>query len=265
LPRSVPQVVDRIVREIRPDFRKKLLLTKREDLVQFQQGWGTGIRNSLCLLAGNNDQLLRAACRGNLCHPEEASMVIMEAVWDRLHKVKRVMPAYGDDAPTTQEHDHDHPGPPASNGEGTLARAEPAFIEPDECPVSRGTQSSDALQATMPFNGRFVFSPNGPGFVDRDGALGIKFPWMRRIPGSLIVGGRRLDGAAEPARAYMNNGYGKKGFMPTYLVFPTPGCWEITGRIGEQSLTFVVEVEKIGDGPSWRFEGLSEGWYQTTL
>jgi hypothetical protein len=97
LPRSVTQVVDRIVKDISPEFRKTLLTTKREDLVQFQYGWGTGIRNSLCLLAGNNDQLIRSACDGQLCHPEDASMVIMEAVWDRLHAVKRVMPTYGDD------------------------------------------------------------------------------------------------------------------------------------------------------------------------
>jgi hypothetical protein len=99
LPRSVTQVVDRIVKGISPDFRRILLKTKREDLVQFQHGWGTGIRNSLCLLAGNNDQLIRSACDGELCHPEDASMIIMEAVWDRLHTVKRVMPTYGDEPP----------------------------------------------------------------------------------------------------------------------------------------------------------------------
>lgn len=29
---------------------------------------------------------------------------------------------------------------------------------------------------------------------------GIKFPWWRLVPGELIVGGRRLDGEAAPAR-----------------------------------------------------------------
>jgi hypothetical protein len=58
---------------------------------------GTGIRDSLRGLAGNNDQLIRSACDGQLCHPEDASLVIMAAVWDRLHAVKRVMPTYGDD------------------------------------------------------------------------------------------------------------------------------------------------------------------------
>lgn len=91
LPRNVDRVVERIVKQIEPQFREKLLKTKRDDLVQFQQGWGTGIRDSLCLEAGNNDQLIRSACNGDLCHPEEASMVIMEAVWHRLESVQRVL------------------------------------------------------------------------------------------------------------------------------------------------------------------------------
>jgi hypothetical protein len=91
LPRNVPRAVDRIVSQMYPELKEKLLATKREDLVQFQTDWGKGIRNSLCLLAGGNDQLLRNACKGELCHPDDASMVIMEAVWDRLQSVKKVM------------------------------------------------------------------------------------------------------------------------------------------------------------------------------
>ena len=90
LPRSVDRVVERIVKNIDPQFREKLLETKREDLVQFQE-WGTGIRESLCLGAGNNNQLIRSACKGELCHPETASTVIMEAVWERLGTVQRVL------------------------------------------------------------------------------------------------------------------------------------------------------------------------------
>jgi hypothetical protein len=90
LPRNVNRVVDRIVKNIEPVFREKLLETKREDLVQFQQ-WESGIRESLCLEAGNNDQLIRSACNGELCHPQTATTVIMEAVWDRLESVQRVL------------------------------------------------------------------------------------------------------------------------------------------------------------------------------
>lgn len=91
LPRNVTRAVDRIVADMYPELREKLLTTKREDLVQFQADWGKGIRNSLCLVAGGNDQLTRSACNGQLCHPDEASLIIMQSVWDRLQKVKKVL------------------------------------------------------------------------------------------------------------------------------------------------------------------------------
>jgi hypothetical protein len=90
LPRNVPRAVDRIMADMYPELREKLLATKREDLAQFQE-WSKGIRTQLCLEAGGNDQLTRSACNGELCHPETVSMIIMEAVWDRLQTVKKVL------------------------------------------------------------------------------------------------------------------------------------------------------------------------------
>jgi hypothetical protein len=87
LPQSLTEAVDLIVKELDSKSRATLLQTKREDLIQFHHGWGTGIRNSMCLWGGN-DQLIRSACGGKLCHPDDASMLIMEAVWDRLHAAK---------------------------------------------------------------------------------------------------------------------------------------------------------------------------------
>jgi hypothetical protein len=135
------------------------------------------------------------------------------------------------------------------------------------CPVTRsstGKHENDSLLALLPPGGKFVFRPGGAGFVDHDGALGIKFAWDRKKKGQLAVGGRRLDGTASPLRAYLYD-YGDTGFQPVYLVFPTPGCWEVEGRVADsQILKFVVEVEKVGDGPPWRFEGLERGWRMTS-
>jgi hypothetical protein len=64
------------------------------------------------------------------------------------------------------------------------------------CEVSKGMQRNDALQAIVPPDGRFVFHPGGPGFVDRDGALGIKFGWDRLVTGALIV----VVGGSTPMR-----------------------------------------------------------------
>lgn len=148
----------------------------------------------------------------------------------------------------------------------SVAGAEPAQTQ-QICEVSKGAQRNDGLKASVPPDGTFVFRPGGPGFVDRDGALGIKFAWSRPVGAELIVGGRRLDGEAPPARAYMHDGYRDAEFQPTYLVFPTPGCWQITGRVGDRSLSFTVQVEKVGSGPDWKYEGLpvGRGWRQTTL
>jgi len=136
---------------------------------------------------------------------------------------------------------------------GAQEAAEPA------CPVTHpsgddGDYSNDALQVSLPLNGTFVFEPEGPGFVAvSDGALGIKVLWNRLVAGDLRIEGRRLDASAPPLRAHFTP-YLEIGIQPSYVIFPTPGCWEVTGRVGDASLTFVVLVEKVGDGPTWRLD-----------
>jgi hypothetical protein len=101
-------------------------------------------------------------------------------------------------------------------------------------------------------DGTVVFKPGGAGFITGDGSLGMKFGWQRGVRGHLTIDGRRLDGSAPPLRAVVPNGYGQIGFQATSLVFSTPGCWEVTGHVGDASLTFVTRVMKVGDGPAWR-------------
>lgn len=112
---------------------------------------------------------------------------------------------------------------------------------------------SERLAVALPTNGTVVFRPGGPGFKTSDGSLGMKFGWARGVRGRLRIEGHRLDGAASPLQANIPEGYGDSGFQATALIFPTPGCWEVTGRVGEASLTFVTMVMKIGDGPAWRW------------
>jgi hypothetical protein len=49
---------------------------------------------------------------------------------------------------------------------------------------------------------------------------------------------------------------GDIGFQATALIFPTPGCWEVTGHVGSTTLTFVTRVVKIGEGPAGRAAGV---------
>ena len=113
-----------------------------------------------------------------------------------------------------------------------------------------GNHGNDALSTGLYPEGKVVFQPGGPGFVLEDGSLSMKFWWWRLVRGRLTIEGRRLDGPAPPLRARIPGGYSGIGFQATGLIFPTPGCWEVTGRVGERTLTFVTLAEKIGNGPS---------------
>ena len=115
---------------------------------------------------------------------------------------------------------------------------------------SGGNYGNDALVTGLWLGGKVVFKPGGAGFVLSDGALSMKFWWWRLRPGRLKLEGRRLDGPAPPMRASIPDGYGEIGFQSTALIFPTPGCWEVTGRVSDASLTFVTLVEKVGEGPT---------------
>lgn len=81
-----------------------------------------------------------------------------------------------------------------------------------------------------------------PDQVDPDGTLDMKWPWFRGITGQWTIEGRRLDAPAPPLKASIPNGYGDRGFQVSALLFPTVGCWQVTGKVGDASLTFVTLV-----------------------
>lgn len=128
-----------------------------------------------------------------------------------------------------------------------------------ECNVTapspgQGGQHGDSRLSVLTLwpDGDVIFKPGGAGFITSDGALGMKFGWQRGVRGRLSIAGRRLDAEAPALRSEVMSGYGDTGFQSSYVIFPTPGCWEVTGRVADVSVTFVTRVVKIGDGPSWR-------------
>ena len=90
-----------------------------------------------------------------------------------------------------------------------------------------------------------IFARDGPGFVLPDGSFEMKWPWQRGVSGKLTIEGRRLDAPAPPLRADIPEGYGDSGFQSTALIFPTQGCWEVTGIVGNAQLTFVTLVVQV--------------------
>lgn len=83
-PTSVAETVKDIVRRLPEADKEAVRATKKEDLIKFHHGWGTDIRNRYGLWRGN-DKLILSAC-GKSCHPDDASVVIIEAVWSALRK-----------------------------------------------------------------------------------------------------------------------------------------------------------------------------------
>ena len=79
-----------------------------------------------------------------------------------------------------------------------------------------------------------------------DGSIAEKFPWWRGVSGNLAIRGERIDGSAQPLRAEIPSGYGDIGFQATSIIFPTEGCWRVTGTVASESLTFVVLVRAAG-------------------
>ena len=132
---------------------------------------------------------------------------------------------------------------PAGGGEGTCPltlpnRSVPADV--DEWTAEDSYGDGKLWTQLWPYNVVIASS----GFVREDGSIGMKWPWWRGARGELTIEGRRLDGEAEPLGAEIPEGYGPSGFQPTGILFPSEGCWEVTGTVGDASLTFVTLVVK---------------------
>jgi hypothetical protein len=84
-PKTLDEAVTRILSTMPEKDRKIVRDTAEDDLIQFHHGWGTGIRNSFGLWRGN--KALMEDCKSD--HPDDASMVIIFAVWKRLQSEKK--------------------------------------------------------------------------------------------------------------------------------------------------------------------------------
>lgn len=103
-----------------------------------------------------------------------------------------------------------------------------------------------ALSVVLWPDGKVIIAPSQ---VREDGWLYMKFPWDRGVSGELTITGRRLDAPAPPVESRVPDGYGVRGFQSSGIFFPSEGCWEITGQVGETRLTFVTLVVKAARYP----------------
>jgi hypothetical protein len=73
----------------------------------------------------------------------------------------------------------------------------------------------------------------------------------------LTITGKRLDAQAPSLHAEVGKGWiSAQRFFPGYVVFSTPGCWQVGGRIDGYRHAFVTLVIREGAGPAWRPESI---------
>jgi hypothetical protein len=120
----------------------------------------------------------------------------------------------------------------------------PNGIAPAGEPPSDLYLTQDGLTTVLWPNGIVVLQEGGPGEIWPDGTLVMKFPWWRGegVVGELELEGHRLDEQAAPLSADIPEGYGNSGFQASALIFPGPGCWQITATSGEAQSTLVTRV-----------------------
>jgi hypothetical protein len=151
-------------------------------------------------------------------------------------------------------------GANAPEAEPTLEKKTPAPALTFTARPTKGTCPLTLPNGIMPPSGNDVGANHGngrlwtalwphnvviatPPYIQEDGSVWMKWPWWRGVRGKLTITGHRLDGNAPRLRAYLPD-YGKSGFQPSGISFPTEGCWEVTGAVGNTKLTFVTLILK---------------------
>ena len=74
------------------------------------------------------------------------------------------------------------------------------------------------------------------------GEPALKVLWYSEAAGELRIDGKRLDGRGGALSIEMPSVYGQVSFQPSAILVPGPGCWEVTGSVGDVTLRLVAEV-----------------------
>ena len=78
------------------------------------------------------------------------------------------------------------------------------------------------------------------------------FDWRKEPRPNLTITGRRLDGEAPPLllqpMTHIMGPNAEPGSMLSGVYVPTPGCWEITGKYRDETVSFVVWVQQVKPG-----------------
>jgi hypothetical protein len=112
----------------------------------------------------------------------------------------------------------------------------------ERCPVTKGPYGNGLLS-----NPLLRADGSLPVVRDQDGTLFQKLPWIphRGLTGRLTVLGERLDAPSPPLKVlnvFWGHSSTGKWSWATPVEFPSEGCWRITGRVNDVTLTYVGRV-----------------------
>ena len=106
------------------------------------------------------------------------------------------------------------------------------------------------LWTSLQPDGVFTPAPGNAGWPgDPEGSIGTKLFWFAaHVDGSFVLKGQRVDDPATPPlvvhkvnRGSMT-GFRGSGTWATPVTFPSAGCWKLTARVRDISLSFVLRV-----------------------
>ncbi|MFW5397669.1 MAG: hypothetical protein XXXNARYT_003397 [Candidatus Accumulibacter regalis] len=87
VPETIDEAVGVVIAALSDEERARITDMAQSELIGLHLGRGTWIRNNIGLWKGN-DTLMRAIGEGDpSIHPDDASMVIIEEVWQRLREM----------------------------------------------------------------------------------------------------------------------------------------------------------------------------------
>jgi hypothetical protein len=143
------------------------------------------------------------------------------------------LPAAADSCPATLR---GAGGPPP----GLAGRTPPSWF-----PQTPGWHGNGFLWTGIPLGGTFVPQPQQ---FQPDGSVLTKLYWLAAgVHGDLTLRGERLDATSPPLVVHRVNrgtmtGFRGSGTWATPVTFPSEGCWRLTARVRDISLSYVVKV-----------------------
>ncbi len=157
---------------------------------------------------------------------------------------------------------------PVAEKVGTPTPTSLPELNPGDCPVTKPPElpftapapyrpsapwagqfwyGTDLLWTALPESGTWSSLPQNPdGYGQKVVWWREGYSWKDNPTPDLTVTGKRFDAPAPPLHASQaTNAYAEDigSAMMVGVDFPTPGCWEVTGKVPDQQLSFVIWVQ----------------------